>query len=905
MKRFPILILVLFFPVFASADITVAGYITENTTWSPENGVVIIGPGVTVMPGVTLTIEPGTILKSGISSHGMVFWLEILGTLVAEGTASEPIYFTSIKDDSVGGDTNGDGDDTIPQMLDWVGIVFREAAVGSVKHSTVRYAGSFAGGHTSGLSNLGGTVFIENSSFENNFQSDILQSTGSLAVASSTFDRDNIAIRIMGGNLIATPGNNFATTSSVENLSATEVDMRNNWWGSVTGPQPIDKVGQAEGSFIYGLILYEPWLMAPPGDEMLPEECCSNVLFLPGIKGSVLKMGSDTLWPATFFGNDLPALALTEDGESVNNVYVDGILQEFAGRDIYLPFSVFLDGLVGENLIDEWLPRSYDWRFSPEKILADGVKTKDETIDIIEEIGELASRSQTGQVTIVAHSMGGLMGKMIIKELEERGKGHLIDSFVMVGTPQLGTPQAIGTILHGYDESILGGFIVSSAQARTISQNMESAFNLLPSRKYFEKVIDPVITFDSRASFTQEWRDFWGEDGINDYNGLASFLTATGVTREKPGELDLKKPEVLRADLVSSADEFHNTYDNYVIPNHIRLVQLAGWGLSTPKAIKYKNRHFQPSYETKFTSEGDSTVVYPSTISSTEGEIYYFNLFDHNRDLNSKNEHRDMLSAQPVQELIQEIVSENQIETINFITNTKPDVENIDDQLIVSAHSPVILGVYDELNNFTGINPSQDLSKGVLIITEDIPGSIFLYTSESQYIFLPKEGTYNFIYKGMGTGSTTIEIQDFIADEATLLAAYSDMSTVEFTSAVFTINTEKPENTIIKIDTNNDGKIDEIFISDDASLEKLFELLRENITGLNIDDQLETNILKKVDDLEKKIEKKFKKDKSLETVKKRIENLIKIIVKKEKRSVLSEADVQEIIILLEQVESAL
>ena len=76
------------------------------------------------------------------------------------------------------------------------------------------------------------------------------------------------------------------------------------------------------------------------------EECCSSVVFLPGIKGSVLKTGSDTLWPPTIFSDDMAQLALNESGESVNDIYVDGVLDTFYGTPIYAPFSEFMANLV-------------------------------------------------------------------------------------------------------------------------------------------------------------------------------------------------------------------------------------------------------------------------------------------------------------------------------------------------------------------------------------------------------------------------------------------------------------------------------------------------------------------------------------------------------------------------------
>jgi hypothetical protein len=546
----------------------------------------------------------------------------------------------------------------------------------------------------------------------------------------------------------------------------------------------------------------------PPAPEGCTVDCHSNVLFLPGIKGSVLKMGNDTLWFPSFLGNDVKELALNSSGESVNDVYVEGILKTASAfgisASIYGPFSDFMDGLVSSETVEEWLPLAYDWRFSPEEILKDGIKTKDGVIEVKERVEELAANSRTGKVAIVAHSMGGFLGKAIIKELEEAGKADLIDSFTMIGTPQLGTPQAVGVLLHGGSERI--PFIVNPIDIREIAQNMPSAFDLLPSRRYFEEVLDPVITIDPKASFADEWRALWG-GSINNYDDYLEFLTGAGAPRVKPPVTRLNIPEVLSESFMDNADNFHIAYDNYQFPEEIRVIEVAGWGVPTVKGIKYTMNHGIQSYEILPTLEGDSTVVYKSSVTQDADESFFFDLFEFRKTTGGGTQHRNLLNSLPIQNLLTQVIKKESIRE-NFISEEKPLTDNLTDQLIVSTKSPVFLGAHDQFGNFTGIDPNQDISLGSFFTQEGIPGSTFIYTADSQYIFLPKSGTYNFSYKGIGTGPTTVEVSNFQGDTVAPVASFIDMPTYSGTVASFTVESNRPEDTVIHLDLEGDGQVD-------------------------------------------------------------------------------------------------
>ena len=639
------------------------------------------------------------------------------------------------------------------------------------------------------------------------------------------------------------------------------------------------------------------------------EECCSSVVFLPGIKGSVLKSGSDTLWPPTIWSDDVQQLAL-EDGESVNEIVVDGILENFSvgpfSTPIYSPFGDFLNDLVSEGLINDWLPLAYDWRFSPEKILEDGVKTPDGITNILNGVEELAAQSQTGQVTLVAHSMGGLMGKVIIKKLEEEDKDDLIDSFVMVGSPQLGTPQAVASILHGDGEGIPSGFafVVHPEDVRAVAQNMPGAYNLLPSERYFEDVLDPPIIFDAGAAFTEPWIDFWG-DSINDFGNFFSFLTGMGVARSKPPENLLRVPEVLDPELLSDAIDFHSEYDTYQFPEHIRVVQVAGWGRPTTKAIEYTENHSLPSYRTIPTIEGDGTVVYPSALSSAIGGTYFFDVDQYRKDVDNSTQHRDLLSKPPIQDLTFAIISEEDITESTYISETKPEVTEVADTLIVSSYSPVLLGAYDEFDNFTGIDPNQDLSADILFITENIPGSSFLYTSESQHIFLPKTGVYHFVYTGIGDGLTTVTIENFSGDLITPLASYSDIPTTASTTAAFDVSSISPEETLLELDVDGDTETDMLVWGDgtDAPLEEVFTLIKEKINDFNLTDRYRRYLLQRIEHLEEKVEKM--NSRNIRGVFEAIEALMLKIRIDSGHEKIAEVDAQTLLDLLAQLQSAI
>ena len=204
------------------------------------------------------------------------------------------------------------------------------------------------------------------------------------------------------------------------------------------------------------------------------------------------------------------------------------------------------------------------------------------------------------------------MGKALIQRLIEKGEGGLIDSFVMVASPQLGTPQATAGLLHGegsdlrWDLGPIHFVLIDKADPRALGQNMQSAYNLLPSQTYYQNVIDPSVFFSATTTLTVSWRGQWGIT-LGQFSEFFDFLTGNGPDRIKPAYSDTQSPEVLRTDLLNEAIAFHNQFDSFVFPENIHVVQIAGWGLPTVKGVEYVESHGKLDYRPVTTSEGDNT----------------------------------------------------------------------------------------------------------------------------------------------------------------------------------------------------------------------------------------------------------------------------------------------------------
>lgn len=109
--------------------------ITEDATWTKGNVYII---DQTIVVEAALTIDPGTIIK--LTTGSRIDISDMGGSIMAEGTSSSHIVFTSAADDSKGGDTDNSANP--PQKGDWTAVQIFSVAGNSFVYCDFYYGGN-------------------------------------------------------------------------------------------------------------------------------------------------------------------------------------------------------------------------------------------------------------------------------------------------------------------------------------------------------------------------------------------------------------------------------------------------------------------------------------------------------------------------------------------------------------------------------------------------------------------------------------------------------------------------------------------------------------------------------------------------------------------------------------------
>lgn len=566
----------------------------------------------------------------------------------------------------------------------------------------------------------------------------------------------------------------------------------------------------------------------------------SSVMFFPGVMGSRLYENGNELWVSQW-DSDQEKLTLKPNGESLNNVYTKddtqnindesetGIIDEVYGSNIYNSFINDLRNWKSEGVIKDYAFIPYDWRLSLEDIITNGATTTDGKLSystaqdfsesfILKKLAELAKNSNSGKVTIIAHSNGGLVTKALVKKLKDTNNPlyYKIDKIILVAVPQIGTPDAVATLLHG--TSLASGFVMRDERSRQLAENMQTVYNLLPTDKYFSS-IDPTYSSDKVVSFLDDvsFQPQISQYGLYVSNSteLKNYILGTDG-RTKPGYKDTDNPNIGNATLYSNAEAVHVVLDNWQPASTTKFIQVAGWGEETLAGIDYKkcrdtiSNYYHKCFSFRMVVDGDGTVLTPSALwmstTSPNVERWWVNLDKYNStfNLNLKRKHRDIMEITNINDLIKSLIlNSNYSDSGKIITTDQFTLITNGSRLHYTLHSPLTLGVTDSQGRYTGMDP---VTKN---IREEIPGVVYRQIGDTQYISIPEEISHTLNLKGYDNGSFSLDIDEQRGNNANQITSFqgipSSISTIAILQYSSGVNLAS---TTLVVDINGDGNSD-------------------------------------------------------------------------------------------------
>ena len=329
----------------------------SNPVYVPITGTTYINSGDSV------NVAPGTVIKLGRSGSNDSF--RIRGTLIAEGEADKKIIFTSLIDDTYGGDTNRDSTDTAPSRADW-----GELLVDGSSSSQTRFKHVIARYGSSNFEFTNDSEAIIDSSFSSNATNGIYTQRGAKpTVRNSDIHTNRYGMRVQSNS--DDPNihvNNFYNNDDAALYVFRDVTAINNYWGHSTGPF-VDQGsntdpnldGQGNQILVSGSnrVEYEPWRVSRSG-----------VLL-----GDVSESGSVSAFDASLILQySVGDITLSTSQLAAADVSGDGTVSAFDASQI-LQFVVgIISGFDGAGKIPS---------FAPEDIFALDTRITDSHFDVV------------------------------------------------------------------------------------------------------------------------------------------------------------------------------------------------------------------------------------------------------------------------------------------------------------------------------------------------------------------------------------------------------------------------------------------------------------------------------------------------------------------------------------------
>ncbi len=486
------------------------------------------------------------------------------------------------------------------------------------------------------------------------------------------------------------------------------------------------------------------------------------IVIVPGIMQTKLNRVSDgaEVWPniekmkSSSTDAYLDDLILPANGSA--SILAGDIIRTTTTTILGLPYErSYLQNLISSLAEKGYTERTdlfvvpYDWRLD----LADSVARLDAVVQTAR------ANSPTGKVTIIAHSLGGLLTKEYVRSA---GSSGLINKLILVGAPNLGAPKAAKILNYGDNMNIAFSSldILNPQEIKKITQHMPAVYELLPSQKYLQ----------AAGPYLADYRSGAQGAGMS-FAATTQFLKSAG-----------RDPA-----LVDRSASFHSSTDDLTLLASSTYL-LAGCKQSnTIGGISlYDNSQFRLGIVA-----GDGTVPLLSANALASSTRRYF------IDANHVGLVRDQVGISVINNIL---TGELDVP----VAGASQEISSCNDghnTLLFSSHSPVDLHVYDSQNRHTGPTASGDIELG-------IPNSDYQKLEDNTFIFVPGGETYRVVAQATAAGTATIDASLYVGPALTAKVSYlsiplsSGQTTAQVT--IGDVTTAPP----LQLDTQGDGIID-------------------------------------------------------------------------------------------------
>jgi len=225
------------------------------------------------------------------------------------------------------------------------------------------------------------------------------------------------------------------------------------------------------------------------------------IIFIPGVAGSELYCANNNAWPGWLpqraTGGYFGEMEMDDKGRSKCNIVPlrsirKGLEFDLSFLGAYGIFGVYDDffdymGDEGYSLEENketglrLYDFAYDWR-----------KDNHYTADLLDQkIDKVLGENKADKVMLMAHSMGGVIARLYMKDKEKAKK---VVAVIFMGTPHQGAPKPFLAYTQGYN---FGNTKISDTSMWEIMGNWEAGYQLMP-----------------KHSFIQEGTSFWPVDKI-------------------------------------------------------------------------------------------------------------------------------------------------------------------------------------------------------------------------------------------------------------------------------------------------------------------------------------------------------------------------------------------------------